>query len=206
MRGLVSYRLERKKEKGRHVKGFWGCEVAKRRWVCAKNIPSEGPPCPWVEYKGSFFFVPPFSLRCNFPTSVVTCCCAIDWPKKTKLTVVSPQLHVYHSDLTIFQFCERRVWMIHGLHRNCPYIAQIMSWVTHWKLTQVEDRAYSPMVYGEGTKEFRCLQLEIIEQPKHLCVGKLARRCLMLMSVVFFFACLIGIDMTIYSGNRWSCL
>ena len=51
-------------------------------------------------------------------------------------------------------------------------------------------------------KAFRRLQLEIIEQPKHLCVGKLAQWCSMQLTRVVYFARLIGIDMTIYSGNR----
>ena len=58
-----------------------------------------------------------------------------------------------------------------GLHGNRPCVAQIMSWAAHRKTTRVEDRAYSlmglldvnmPMLYGEGKKAFRRLQLEII--------------------------------------------
>ncbi|KAI6042336.1 heterokaryon incompatibility protein-domain-containing protein [Pisolithus marmoratus] len=50
-------------------------------------------------------------------------------------------------------------------------VAQIMSWAADRKTTRVEDRAYSllglfdvsmPMLYGEGNKAFRRLQLEII--------------------------------------------
>ncbi|KAI5993221.1 heterokaryon incompatibility protein-domain-containing protein [Pisolithus albus] len=52
-----------------------------------------------------------------------------------------------------------------------PSVAQIMSWAADRKTTRVEDRAYSlmglfgvnmPMVYGEGSKAFQRLQLEII--------------------------------------------
>ncbi|KAI6023037.1 hypothetical protein BKA83DRAFT_595498 [Pisolithus microcarpus] len=52
-----------------------------------------------------------------------------------------------------------------------PYIAHIMSWAADRKTTRVEDRAYSllglfgvnmPMLYGEGSKAFQRLQLEII--------------------------------------------
>ncbi|KAI6143091.1 heterokaryon incompatibility protein-domain-containing protein [Pisolithus tinctorius] len=50
-------------------------------------------------------------------------------------------------------------------------VAQIMSWAAERETTRVEDRAYSlmglfgvnmPMLYGEGKKAFRRLQLEII--------------------------------------------
>ncbi|KIK23743.1 hypothetical protein PISMIDRAFT_53047, partial [Pisolithus microcarpus 441] len=52
-------------------------------------------------------------------------------------------------------------------------VAKIMSWAAERKTTRVEDRAYSlmglfgvnmPMVYGEGKKAFRRLQLEIIRE------------------------------------------
>ncbi|KIK13039.1 hypothetical protein PISMIDRAFT_119680, partial [Pisolithus microcarpus 441] len=52
-------------------------------------------------------------------------------------------------------------------------VAQIMSWAAERKTTRVEDRAYSlmglfgvnmPMLYGEGKKAFRRLQLEIIRE------------------------------------------
>ncbi|KAI5991382.1 heterokaryon incompatibility protein-domain-containing protein [Pisolithus marmoratus] len=52
-----------------------------------------------------------------------------------------------------------------------PSIAQVMSWAADRKMTRVEDRAYSllglfgvnmPMLYGEGKKAFRRLQLEIL--------------------------------------------
>ncbi|KAI6023010.1 hypothetical protein PISMIDRAFT_59438, partial [Pisolithus microcarpus 441] len=52
-----------------------------------------------------------------------------------------------------------------------PGVAQIMSWAADRKTTRVEDRAYSllglfgvnmPMLYGEGSKAFQRLQLEII--------------------------------------------
>ncbi|KAI6005491.1 heterokaryon incompatibility protein-domain-containing protein [Pisolithus albus] len=52
-----------------------------------------------------------------------------------------------------------------------PCIAHIMSWAANRKTTRVEDRAYSllglfgvnmPMLYGEGSKAFQRLQLEII--------------------------------------------
>ncbi|KAI6002305.1 hypothetical protein F5J12DRAFT_906395 [Pisolithus orientalis] len=50
-------------------------------------------------------------------------------------------------------------------------VAHIMSWAADRKTTRVEDRAYSllglfgvnmPMLYGEGSKAFQRLQLEII--------------------------------------------
>ncbi|KAI6030134.1 heterokaryon incompatibility protein-domain-containing protein [Pisolithus marmoratus] len=50
-------------------------------------------------------------------------------------------------------------------------VAQVMSWAADRKTTRVEDRAYSllglfdvnmPMLYGEGSKAFQRLQLEII--------------------------------------------
>ncbi|KAI6023400.1 heterokaryon incompatibility protein-domain-containing protein [Pisolithus marmoratus] len=52
-----------------------------------------------------------------------------------------------------------------------PSVAQIMSWAADRKTSRVEDRAYSlmglfgvnmPMLYGEGSKAFQRLQLEII--------------------------------------------
>ncbi|KAI6097064.1 heterokaryon incompatibility protein-domain-containing protein [Pisolithus sp. B1] len=52
-----------------------------------------------------------------------------------------------------------------------PSVAQIMSWAADRETTRVEDRAYSllglfgvnmPMLYGEGSKAFERLQLEII--------------------------------------------
>ncbi|KAI6107097.1 heterokaryon incompatibility protein-domain-containing protein [Pisolithus croceorrhizus] len=52
-----------------------------------------------------------------------------------------------------------------------PCIAQIMSWAADRKTARLEDRAYSllglfgvnmPMLYGEGSKAFQRLQLEII--------------------------------------------
>ncbi|KAI6137294.1 heterokaryon incompatibility protein-domain-containing protein [Pisolithus sp. B1] len=52
-------------------------------------------------------------------------------------------------------------------------VAQVMSWAADRRTTRVEDRAYSlmglfevnmPMVYGEGKKAFRRLQLEIIRE------------------------------------------
>ena len=58
-----------------------------------------------------------------------------------------------------------------GLYRNRLCVAQIMSWAANRTTTRVEDRAYSlmgllgvnmPMLYGEGKKAFRRLQLEII--------------------------------------------
>ena len=58
-----------------------------------------------------------------------------------------------------------------GLNRNCPCVAQIISWAANRTTTRVEDRAYSlmglldvnmPMLYGEGRKAFHRLQLEII--------------------------------------------
>ena len=58
-----------------------------------------------------------------------------------------------------------------GLSSNRPCVAQIMSWAACRMTTRVEDRAYSlmglldvnmPMLYGEGKKAFRRLQLEII--------------------------------------------
>ncbi|KAI6013265.1 heterokaryon incompatibility protein-domain-containing protein, partial [Pisolithus marmoratus] len=52
-----------------------------------------------------------------------------------------------------------------------PCVARIMSWAADRKTTRVEDRAYSllglfgvnmPLLYGEGSKAFQRLQLEII--------------------------------------------
>ncbi|KAI6095830.1 hypothetical protein EDD16DRAFT_717559 [Pisolithus croceorrhizus] len=60
-----------------------------------------------------------------------------------------------------------------GLAAKRLSVAQIMSWAAHRKTTRVEDRAYSlmglfgvnmPMLYGEGRKAFRRLQLEIIQE------------------------------------------
>ena len=61
--------------------------------------------------------------------------------------------------------------LIDGLRGNRPCVAQIMSWAANRITTRVEDRAYSlmglldvnmPMLYGEGKKAFRRLQLEVI--------------------------------------------
>ena len=61
--------------------------------------------------------------------------------------------------------------LTNGLEGNRPCIAQIISWASNRTTTRVEDRAYSlmglldvnmPMLYGEGKKAFRRLQLEII--------------------------------------------
>ena len=58
-----------------------------------------------------------------------------------------------------------------GLSSNRPCVAQIMSWAADRTTSRDEDRAYSllglldvnmPMLYGEGKKAFRRLQLEII--------------------------------------------
>jgi len=58
-----------------------------------------------------------------------------------------------------------------GLSSNRPCVAQIMSWAADRTTTRVEDKAYSlmglldvnmPMLYGEGKKAFRRLQLEIM--------------------------------------------
>ncbi|KIK16650.1 hypothetical protein PISMIDRAFT_112945, partial [Pisolithus microcarpus 441] len=60
-----------------------------------------------------------------------------------------------------------------GLAAKRLSVAQIMSWAAHRKTTRLEDRAYSlmglfgvnmPMLYGEGRKAFRRLQLEIIRE------------------------------------------
>ncbi|KAI6143516.1 heterokaryon incompatibility protein-domain-containing protein, partial [Pisolithus thermaeus] len=60
-----------------------------------------------------------------------------------------------------------------GLTGKGLSVAQIMSWAADRKTTRVEDRAYSlmglfgvnmPMLYGEGKKAFRRLQLEIIRE------------------------------------------
>lgn len=60
-----------------------------------------------------------------------------------------------------------------GLESSSPSVAQIMSWAADRQTTRVEDRAYSllglfgvsmPMLYGEGEKAFRRLQLEIIRE------------------------------------------
>ena len=54
-------------------------------------------------------------------------------------------------------------------------VAQIMSWAAKRETTRVEDRAYSllglfgvnmPMIYGEGNKAFRRLQLEIMKESR----------------------------------------
>ena len=59
----------------------------------------------------------------------------------------------------------------YGLPVIRPCVAQILSWAADRVTTRVEDRAYSllglldvnmPMLYGEGKKAFRRLQLEII--------------------------------------------
>ncbi|KAI6101089.1 heterokaryon incompatibility protein-domain-containing protein, partial [Pisolithus croceorrhizus] len=60
-----------------------------------------------------------------------------------------------------------------GLAGKRLSVARIMSWAATRKTARVEDRAYSlmglfgvhmPMVYGEGKKAFRRLQLEIIRE------------------------------------------
>ncbi|KIK16414.1 hypothetical protein PISMIDRAFT_59462, partial [Pisolithus microcarpus 441] len=60
-----------------------------------------------------------------------------------------------------------------GMAAKSLTVAQIMSWAANRKTTRVEDRAYSlmglfgvymPMLYGEGEKAFRRLQLEIIRR------------------------------------------
>ncbi|KAI6038896.1 heterokaryon incompatibility protein-domain-containing protein, partial [Pisolithus marmoratus] len=60
-----------------------------------------------------------------------------------------------------------------GLTGKRLSVAHIMSWAARRKTTRVEDRAYSlmglfgvnmPMLYGEGKKAFRRLQLEIIKE------------------------------------------
>ncbi|KAI5988159.1 heterokaryon incompatibility protein-domain-containing protein [Pisolithus albus] len=60
-----------------------------------------------------------------------------------------------------------------GLTGKRLSVAQIMSWAANRRTTRVEDRAYSlmglfgvnmPMLYGEGKKAFRRLQLEIIRE------------------------------------------
>ncbi|KAI5997538.1 heterokaryon incompatibility protein-domain-containing protein [Pisolithus albus] len=60
-----------------------------------------------------------------------------------------------------------------GLTGKRLSVAQIMSWAADRRTTRVEDRAYSlmglfgvnmPMLYGEGKKAFRRLQLEIIRE------------------------------------------
>ncbi|KAI6158981.1 heterokaryon incompatibility protein-domain-containing protein [Pisolithus thermaeus] len=60
-----------------------------------------------------------------------------------------------------------------GLAGKRLSVAQIMSWAAKRKTTREEDRAYSlmglfgvnlPMLYGEGKKAFRRLQLEIIRE------------------------------------------
>ncbi|KAI6030308.1 hypothetical protein EDC04DRAFT_2711335 [Pisolithus marmoratus] len=59
----------------------------------------------------------------------------------------------------------------YGLASERRSIAQIMSWAADRQTTRVEDRAYSlmglfgvsmPMLYGEGTRAFQRLQLEIM--------------------------------------------
>ncbi|KAI5984784.1 heterokaryon incompatibility protein-domain-containing protein, partial [Pisolithus marmoratus] len=63
--------------------------------------------------------------------------------------------------------------LTHGLAGKRLSVAQIMSWAAYRKTTREEDRAYSlmglfgvnmPMLYGEGKKAFRRLQLEIIKE------------------------------------------
>ncbi|KAI5992127.1 heterokaryon incompatibility protein-domain-containing protein [Pisolithus albus] len=60
-----------------------------------------------------------------------------------------------------------------GLAGKRLSVAQIMSWAARRKTTRMEDRAYSlmglfgvnmPLLYGEGKKAFRRLQLEIIRE------------------------------------------
>ena len=60
-----------------------------------------------------------------------------------------------------------------GVRSTPPCVAQIISWAANRTTTRVEDRAYSllglldvnmPMLYGEGKKAFRRLQLEIIRR------------------------------------------
>ncbi|KAI6128730.1 hypothetical protein EDD16DRAFT_1547849 [Pisolithus croceorrhizus] len=60
-----------------------------------------------------------------------------------------------------------------GLSSRRPSVAQIMSWAADRITTRVEDQAYSllglfgvnmPMLYGEGKKAFRRLQLEILRE------------------------------------------
>ncbi|KAI6107013.1 heterokaryon incompatibility protein-domain-containing protein [Pisolithus croceorrhizus] len=60
-----------------------------------------------------------------------------------------------------------------GLAAKRLSVAQIMSWAAHRETTRVEDQTYSllglfgvnmPMLYGEGRKAFRRLQLEIIRE------------------------------------------
>ncbi|KAI6104904.1 heterokaryon incompatibility protein-domain-containing protein, partial [Pisolithus croceorrhizus] len=60
-----------------------------------------------------------------------------------------------------------------GLAGKSLSVAQIMSWAANRKTTREEDRAYSlmglfgvhmPMLYGEGRKAFRRLQLEVIRE------------------------------------------
>lgn len=59
------------------------------------------------------------------------------------------------------------------LSKQRPSVAQVMSWAADRKTKRVEDRAYSllgllgvnmPMLYGEGEKAFRRLQLEVIRE------------------------------------------
>ncbi|KAI6123443.1 heterokaryon incompatibility protein-domain-containing protein [Pisolithus croceorrhizus] len=60
-----------------------------------------------------------------------------------------------------------------GLAAKRLSVAQIMSWAAHRETTRIEDQTYSllglfgvnmPMLYGEGRKAFRRLQLEIIRE------------------------------------------
>lgn len=55
--------------------------------------------------------------------------------------------------------------------RKCPCAAHVMSWAADWKTKRLEDRTYSllslfgvnmPMLYGEGSRAFQRLQVQVI--------------------------------------------
>ncbi|KAI6005391.1 heterokaryon incompatibility protein-domain-containing protein [Pisolithus marmoratus] len=80
-----------------------------------------------------------------------------------------------------------------GLASKRLSVAQIMSWAADRKTTRVEDRAYSllglfgvnmPMLYGEGSKAFRRLQLEIIRESNDHSIFAWNPRVLRLGSVL----------------------
>ena len=82
------------------------------------------------------------------------------YSSKTKLTV-SPQLHVYCSDLTIFQFCERRIW----ISDTCTSQKLSIRCSNHvmgdpLEVNASENRAYSPIIgstgreYADGTVDY----------------------------------------------------
>ena len=104
--------------------------------------------------------------------------------------------------------------MIHGLHRNCPYVAQIMSWATHRKSTRVEDRAYLLIIgsagreYADGVWRGNKSILPSSAGDHRTTKASLRREVSTAVFDVDKCGFFIGtqVDMTIYSGNRRSCL